>query len=77
MHFFHDSGVSPVLESSCIPYTLRFCARGFLALTKKLLSWSYPVVTARWQPPLPQRWLQRQMITIIMKGKIKESGAEP
>jgi len=37
MHFFRDFGVSAVLESSCISYTLRFCARRFLALTKKLL----------------------------------------
>ena len=33
--FSHDSSVSSVLESSCMPYTLRFCARCFLALTKK------------------------------------------
>jgi hypothetical protein len=31
---FRDSCVSSVLKSSCISYTLRFCARGFLALTK-------------------------------------------
>ncbi len=37
MHFFRDCGVSAVLESSGITYTLRFCARCFLALTKKLL----------------------------------------
>ena len=35
MHFFRDSGVSNVLASSCVNYTLRFCARCFLALTKK------------------------------------------
>ncbi len=37
MHFFRDCGVSAVLESSCMTYTLRFCARCFLALTEKLL----------------------------------------
>jgi len=37
MHFFRGSGVSFVLESSCMPYTLRFCVRRFLVLTKKLL----------------------------------------
>jgi len=35
MVFFRDSGVSPVLESSCITYTLWFCARCFLAIMKK------------------------------------------
>jgi len=29
--FFRDCGVRTVLESSCILYTLRFCARFFLA----------------------------------------------
>ncbi len=37
MSFFRDSGVSSVLESSCIVYTFRHCARCFLALTKKIL----------------------------------------
>ena len=35
MVFSHDSRVSPVLESSCMSYTLRFCARCFLALARK------------------------------------------
>ncbi len=35
MHFFRDCGVSSVLQSSGITYTLRWCARGFLALTKQ------------------------------------------
>jgi len=35
MVFSRDSGVSSVLESSCITHTLQFCARRFLALTKK------------------------------------------
>ncbi|NKC14727.1 MAG: hypothetical protein GKR94_21840 [Gammaproteobacteria bacterium] len=34
---FRDCGVSVVLQSSGITYTLRLCARCFLALTKKLL----------------------------------------
>ncbi len=43
MHFFRDCGVSAVLEFSCITYTLRFCARCFLALTKKLLFLEVPL----------------------------------
>ena len=43
MSFFRNSGVSAVLESSCIAYTLRFCARGFLALTKKILFSKVPI----------------------------------
>ncbi len=35
MHFFRDCGVSAVLESSGMTYTLRFYARCFLALTKQ------------------------------------------
>jgi hypothetical protein len=35
MVFFRDCGVSSVLESSCMAYTLRFSVRCFLALTKK------------------------------------------
>jgi len=27
MHFFRDSGVGIALESSCMPYTLRFSVR--------------------------------------------------
>ncbi len=42
MHFFRDSGVSSVLESLCMPYTLRFSVRCFLALTKKLLFLEVP-----------------------------------
>ena len=41
--FFRDSGVSPVLESSCITYTLRFSVRYFLALTKKSLFLEAPM----------------------------------
>jgi hypothetical protein len=37
MRFFHDGRVSSVLEFLCISYTLRFCARCFLALKKKSL----------------------------------------
>ncbi len=43
MHFFRDCGVSAVLESSGITYTLRFCARCFFALTKKLLLLEAPL----------------------------------
>lgn len=32
MRFFRNSCVIPVLDSSCILYTLRTCAREFLAL---------------------------------------------
>jgi len=48
MHFLRDSGVSSVLEhldgtlSSCISYTLRFCARNFLVLTQKSLFLEVP-----------------------------------
>ncbi len=35
MHLFRDCGVSAVLQSSGITYTLRLCARCFLALTKQ------------------------------------------
>ena len=35
MHFLRDCGVSAVLQSSGITYTLRLCARCFLALTKQ------------------------------------------
>ncbi|NKC12389.1 MAG: hypothetical protein GKR94_09345 [Gammaproteobacteria bacterium] len=45
MHFFRDCSVSSVLESSGITYTLRFCARCFLALTKKLLFLETPLIT--------------------------------
>jgi len=43
MHFSRDSCVSSVLESSCMPYTLRFSVRGFLALTRKLLFLDVPL----------------------------------
>ena len=43
MHFFRDGCVSSVLESSCMTYTLRFSARCFLALTKKLLFLEMPL----------------------------------
>jgi len=42
MHFSRDSGVSSVLESSCMPYTLRFSVQRFLALTKKSLFLEMP-----------------------------------
>ncbi len=35
MHFFRDGGVSAVLQSSGMTYTLRLRARCFLALTKQ------------------------------------------
>ncbi len=35
MHFFRDCGVSAVLEFSGMTYTLRLCARCFVALTKQ------------------------------------------
>jgi len=35
MRFFRDSGVSSVLESSCITYTFRFCARWLLKLRSR------------------------------------------
>ena len=35
MAFFRDGGVSCVLDSSCMPYTLRVSVRPFLALAKK------------------------------------------
>ena len=44
MHFFRDYFVSPVLKSSCIIYTLRFSARHFLVLTKKLLFLEIPKI---------------------------------
>ena len=37
MRFFRDSRVNSALKASCMFYTLRFCARCFLALTKKSL----------------------------------------
>ena len=60
MHFFRDCRVSAVLESSCMTYTLRFCARHFLALTKKSLFLEVPLtlpyhLKALWRvssPPL-------------------------
>lgn len=33
--YFRDCCVSSMLESSCVPYTLRFSSGCFLALTKK------------------------------------------
>ena len=42
MRFFRDYFVSPVLESSCMLYTLRFSARCFLVLTKKSLFLAAP-----------------------------------
>ncbi len=44
MHFFRDCGVSAVLQSSCMTYTLRLRARCFLALTKKLLFVEMPFI---------------------------------
>ena len=43
MRFFRDCRVSAVLEASCMTYTLRFCARHFLALTKKSLFLEVPI----------------------------------
>ena len=43
MHFFRDSGVSSVLESSFTPRKLRFSGRCFLALTQKLLFLEVPI----------------------------------
>ena len=36
MHFFRDSGISSVLESSFTPRKLRLSGRCFFALTKKI-----------------------------------------
>ena len=44
MHFFRDSSVSAVLESSCIALYTAVCARGFLALTKKSLFLECPLL---------------------------------
>ena len=43
MHFFRDSGVSSVLESSFTPRKLRLSGRCFLALTQKLLFLEVPL----------------------------------
>ena len=43
MHFSRDCSVSSVLKSSCTLSTLRFSARCFLALTKKLLFLEMPL----------------------------------
>ena len=48
MVFSHDSGVSPVLESSCMSYTLRFCVRCFLALARKSSFFEAPI---NWSEP--------------------------
>ena len=40
--FFRDCGVSSVPKFSCILNTLRFCARCFLALTRKTNFWRCP-----------------------------------
>jgi hypothetical protein len=53
MRFLRDSRVSPVLESSCMFYTLRFCARGFLALTKKSLFLEVLLAPDDFKLPLP------------------------
>ena len=42
MHFFRDSSVSSVLESSFTPRKLRLSGRCFLALTQKLLFLEMP-----------------------------------
>ena len=44
MHFSRDSCISSVLESSWLPYTLRFSVRGFLTLTRKLLFLEVPLL---------------------------------
>ena len=49
MHFFHDSGVSSVLESSFTPRKLRFSGRCFLALKKKLLFLEVPFSASRYR----------------------------
>jgi len=43
MHFLRGSGVSSVLESSCMSYTLRLSVRRFLALTQKSLFLEVPL----------------------------------
>lgn len=45
MHFFRDSFVSSVLESSCILSYTAVLRAGFLALTKKLLFSEAPLGT--------------------------------
>ena len=44
MVFSHDNCVSPVLESSCMSYTLWFCARCFLALARKSSFFEVPSI---------------------------------
>jgi len=77
MHFLRDSGVSSVLESSCIPYTLRFsatapcvalspaslqaCARRFLALAQKSLFLEMPICRIQ---PLRAGALDRRAVMI-------------
>jgi hypothetical protein len=41
-HFYRDCCVGSVLESSCMPYTLRFSARCLFTFTKKLLFLEVP-----------------------------------
>ncbi len=53
MHFFRDCGVGSVLQSSGITYTLRFCARCLLALTKKLLFLKVPIII--YGTPIPEQ----------------------
>ena len=43
MHFFRDSGISSVLESSFTPRKLRLSGRCFFALTKKILFLEVPL----------------------------------
>ena len=47
MHFFRDSGVSSVLESSFTPRKLRLSGRCFLALTQKLLFLEVPLCATK------------------------------
>jgi len=58
MAFSRDSGVSAVLESSFTPCKLRFCARRFLALTKK---------SSLLEAPLSEIPLQRSLRVCLSK----------
>ena len=55
MRFLRDSCVTPVLDSSCILYTLRICARDFLALAKKSLFLEAALITATFHFPRNNR----------------------
>ena len=83
MHFFHDIGVSFVLESSFTPRKLRFSGRHFLALKKKSLflevplrAFAYELVLRRLYSYTALLSLASVVVTapVVRSGRARHSG---